>query len=141
MPISFPILLTPDDNGTILATAPDLPEVTTFGETEADALAHAADALAEAVAARLKSFADIPHPGPGAHRAAIDLQTAMKLTLFWEMQAARVTRAELARRMGQHRPQIDRLFDSRHATRLDQYEAAFRALGLSLSVTPERRAA
>jgi antitoxin HicB len=141
MPISFPIHLAPDDNGTFLATAPDLPELTTFGATEQDALAHAADALAEAVAARLKSFTDIPQPGPGPHRAALDLQTALKLTLFWEMQTARVSRAELARRMGQHRPQIDRLFDSRHATRLDQYEAAFHALGLSLSVTPERRAA
>jgi antitoxin HicB len=140
MPISFPIHLSPDDNGTVLATAPDLPELTTFGATDRDALANAEDALAEAIAARLKLFADIPRPGPGPNRAELDLQTALKLTLFWEMQAAQVSRAELARRMGQHRPQIERLFDSRHATRLDQYEAAFGALGLSLSVTPERRA-
>jgi antitoxin HicB len=31
-------------------------------------------------------------------------------------------------------PQIDRLVDLRHASRLDQLEAAFRALGKRLSV-------
>jgi antitoxin HicB len=34
----------------------------------------------------------------------------------------------MARRLGVHRPTVDRLFDPRHGTRLDQYEAAFRAL-------------
>jgi antitoxin HicB len=31
-------------------------------------------------------------------------------------------------------PQIDRLLDLRHASRLDQLEAAFRALGKQISV-------
>ena len=40
----------------------------------------------------------------------------------------------LARRLGWHMPQIDRLFDLRHASRLDQIEAAARALGRQLDV-------
>jgi antitoxin HicB len=47
---------------------------------------------------------------------------------FW------VTPEALARRLNCHMPQIDRLVDLRHASRLDQLEAAFRALGKQLSV-------
>ena len=45
-----------------------------------------------------------------------------------------VKKAELARRLGWHMPQVDRLFDLRHASRLDQLEAAARVLGHSLEV-------
>jgi antitoxin HicB len=50
------------------------------------------------------------------------------------MLAAKVGKAALARRLNCHLPQIDRLLDLRHASRLDQLEAAFRALGKQLSV-------
>jgi antitoxin HicB len=45
-----------------------------------------------------------------------------------------IKKAELARRLGWHMPQIDRLFDLRHASRLDQIEAAARARGKQLEV-------
>jgi antitoxin HicB len=54
--------LTLDDNGTILVTCPDLPEVTTFGEDEEDAIGRAADAVEEALAARIARREDIPTP-------------------------------------------------------------------------------
>lgn len=50
--LGYDVVLTPDDNGTLLVTCPALPEVTTFGENEAAALAHAADAIEEAVCSR-----------------------------------------------------------------------------------------
>lgn len=50
------------------------------------------------------------------------------------MRIARVNKAEPARRLNCHMPQVDRLLDLRHASRLDQMEAAFRALGKQLSV-------
>lgn len=56
----YPVLLTPDDNGTLLVTCPDLPEVTSFGSDKADALRHARDAIEEAIAARVAMCADIP---------------------------------------------------------------------------------
>jgi antitoxin HicB len=45
-----------------------------------------------------------------------------------------VKKAELARRLGWHRPQVDRLFNLNHASRLDQIEAAARALGCHIEV-------
>jgi antitoxin HicB len=44
--LRYPVKLARDDNGTILVTAPDLPEVSTFGEDATDALARAATASA-----------------------------------------------------------------------------------------------
>jgi antitoxin HicB len=45
-----------------------------------------------------------------------------------------VKKSELARRQGWHMPQVDRFFELRHASRLDQIEAAARALGRHLEV-------
>jgi antitoxin HicB len=41
------------------------------------------------------------------------------------MRAGKIGKAELARRLHCHLPQIDRLLDLNHASRLDQLEAAF----------------
>lgn len=136
--IAYPVTLTPDDNGTFLVTCADLPEVTTFGDDEADALSHAADAVAEAVAARLSVFDDIPQPSQGRPTVALDSQLTLKVLLKWAMAENAVNRAELARRLGSHRPQIDRLFDPHHATRLDQYDAAFNALGRTVEIGVRR---
>ena len=49
MTARYLIKLEPDDNDTLLVTCPALPEVTTFGEDEADALRHAgSNAIASA---------------------------------------------------------------------------------------------
>lgn len=42
--------------------------------------------------------------------------------------------SELARRLGWHMPQVDRLFDLKHASCFDQIEVAARALGRALEV-------
>jgi antitoxin HicB len=60
--LSYAVKLTPDDNGTLLVTCPDLPEVTTFGVDETNAIAHARDALEEAIAARIADGREIPDP-------------------------------------------------------------------------------
>ena len=51
--LRYPVKLTPDDNGTLLVTAPDFPEVATFGKNEADALSRASDAIATAIQGRI----------------------------------------------------------------------------------------
>jgi antitoxin HicB len=51
------------------------------------------------------------------------------------MRRLKVGKAELARRLGWHMPQVDRLLDLRHASRLDQLAQAFRVLGKQLTIT------
>lgn len=60
MSIAYRVTLAPDDNDTLLVTCLALPELTTFGEDEADALRHARDAIEEAVAARISDGQEIP---------------------------------------------------------------------------------
>ncbi len=137
--LSYPVRLTPDDNDTVLVSAPDFPELTTFGEDEEDALWHAVDALEEAIAARMQTREDVPEPSRGRRRVALPTQTALKVLLYQAMRRKRVRKAELARRLHWHAPQVDRLLDLRHASRLDQIDAAANALGLDLDIRVTER--
>ena len=62
--LAYPITLE-DDDGTVLATSPDFPELTTFGDDRDEAIARAVHALEEAIAARIHDRKDIPTPSPG----------------------------------------------------------------------------
>lgn len=137
--LSYPVKLTPDDNDTVLVSAPDFPELTTFGEDEEDALWHAVDALEEAIAARMQTREDVPEPSRGRRRVALPTQTALKVLLYQAMRCKRVRKAELARRLHWHAPQVDRLLDLRHASRLDQIDAAANALGFDLDIRVTER--
>jgi len=60
--MDYPVLLTRDDNHTILVSFPDFPEARTFGDTNDEALEHAADALATVIDAYIKDRQPIPRP-------------------------------------------------------------------------------
>ncbi|MDP7547375.1 MAG: type II toxin-antitoxin system HicB family antitoxin [Alphaproteobacteria bacterium] len=132
--LSYPIKLTPDDNDTVLATSPDFPELTTFGDDNDDALMHAVDALETAIAYRIAHREDVPHPSRGRNRASLPTQTTMKVLLYQAMREQGLKKADLARRLSWHSPQVDRLFDLSHASRVDQMDAAFAAIGCRLDV-------
>jgi antitoxin HicB len=134
----FEVKLDMDDNGTFVATAPDFPEVTTFGETQEEALRNTLRAIEEGIAARIADGDDIPHPLPktrGRGRfVELPMLTYLKAGLYMISRNAGVTRAELARRMGVHREQVDRLFRVGHKSQIDQIEAAAKALGIDIAV-------
>ncbi len=134
--LAYPVELTPDTNGTLLVTFPDFSEATTFGEDEADALLRAIDALETVLAARIDDREDIPLPSAPAGRSCVTLPalSAAKVLLYRAMREAGVRKADLARRLGWQGPQVDRLLDLGHASRLDQIEQALAALGKRLSV-------
>jgi antitoxin HicB len=134
----YPVILTPDDNDTFLVTCALLPEVTTFGETEADALQHAGDAIAEALAGRLARWERTPYPldtdVANGTTVKVPLILVVKLALMNACINGGVSRAELARRLGWHREQVDRVFRAGHGTRLDQLDAVATALGKHFSI-------
>jgi hypothetical protein len=51
------------------------------------------------------------------------------------MRAGNIGKAELARRLHWHLPQVDRVLHVKHGSQLDQMEAAFAALGKKLVLT------
>ena len=132
--LCYKIILENDD-GTVLVTAPDFPELTTFGDDRDEALMRAVDALEEAVAARIHDRRDIPMPTPGEVSVQLPTLTAIKVILYQGMRDQNVGKAELARRLGWHLPQVDRVLNVNHHSRLDQMDAALNAIGLRLEVT------
>jgi antitoxin HicB len=134
--LAYPVILEPDDNGTLLVTLPDVPEAVTFGEDEAGALRHAVDALETMLAARVSDRQEVPLPSPAGERECAILSglTTAKVLLYRAMRETGVSNSELAYRLGWQVAQVDRLLDLSHAARLDQIETALAALGKRLDV-------
>lgn len=132
--LAYPITLE-DDDGAVLAMSPDFPELTTFGDDRDEAIGHAVRAIEEAIAARIHDREDIPPPSRGEIRAVLPTLISVKVLLYQGMREQGVGKAELARRLGWHMPQVDRVLDVEHHSRLDQMDAALRAIGRRLSVT------
>jgi antitoxin HicB len=128
----YAVTLSPDDNGTWLVACAVLPEVTTFGDTREEALNNAALAIEEALAARMAGQRDLPLPKPeeGAFPVRLPVQAALKTALYRAMRREGVSKAELARRLSVHGPQVDRLLDMRHKSRPEAMEKALYHLGI-----------
>ncbi len=131
--LAYPITLE-DDDGTLLTTSPDFPELTTFGDDREEAIARAVHALEEVIAARIHDRRDIPIPSRGETYAVLPTLTSVKVMLYQGMKEQGVGKAELARRLGWHMPQVDRVLDVQHRSRLDQMDAALGAIGRQLHV-------
>ncbi len=131
---AYPITLQ-DDDGTLLVTSPDFPELTTFGEDREEAIARAIDALEEAIAARIHDRKDIPPPSQGETCAVLPTLTSVKMMLYQGMRDQGIGKAELARRLGWHLPQVDRVLDVQHQSRMEHMDAALGAIGRRLHVT------
>ena len=134
MMLAYPIALQ-DDDGTLLVTSPDFPELTTFGEDHEEAVARAVHALEEAIAARINDRKEIPTPSQGDTYAVLPTLVSVKVILYQGMRDQGVGKAELARRLGWHMPQVDRVLDVQHGSRLDMMDAALGAIGRQLHVT------
>lgn len=141
MVLRYEVLLTPDDNGTILVTVPDLPDAVTFGEDRDDALSRAVDAIESAIMGRMAAREDVPLPkAPGSDHVMLSILSGAKIELYRLMRKAGVGKAELARRLGVALPQVDRALDLRHKSRLDFLERAFHALGYSMELRIKKAA-
>jgi antitoxin HicB len=133
----YPVILAPDD-GTVLVTFPDVPEAITFGADTDEALLQAVDALESALSFYVDDRKPLPTPSKpkrGQHTVRPSALECAKLGVYQAMTEQGIKKSELARRLGWHMPQVDRLFDLRHASRLDQIEAAARALGRHVEVS------
>src|SRR5205085_4369339 len=109
------------------------------GDNRPEALVNAEDLLEEMVLGRMAHGEEVPLPSPANGRPTVALPalTAAKLEAYRAMRAAGLNKKQLAERLGWQPSQVTRLFDGRHASRLDQIEAALRVLGRRLVVSSE----
>jgi len=140
---AYPVELTPDDNDTVMVTFPDLPEVVTFGDDEADALARAVDALETMLASYIIDRKDIPKPSKARAKPTVSptLLGQLKVAVYEAMRARGWRKADLAKAMGLNPRQIDRLLDLRHGSTVAQLEHAFIVCGRQPAVETRQLAA
>lgn len=127
-----------DTNGTYLVEVPDLPEANSVGDDQDEALLNAADAIGTALEIYFDERRAIPLPSKARKDQPTVVLPAIeeaKVLLWNEMQAQNIRKAELARRLNVHMPQIDRLFNLKHSTKVEFIEQAAKALGKKLQVT------
>jgi antitoxin HicB len=134
---AFPYRFEPQEPGGVLVQFIDVPEAHTFGSTETDAGGdHALDCLVAALGGYIKLGRDVPVPSPARGRpvAILPPLVAAKLALYEAMRAQRITRTELARRLGLQENGVRRLLDLDHRSHIDQLDRALGALGKRLEV-------
>jgi antitoxin HicB len=129
--LAYPIEIERDGDY-FVGTLVDFPESNPVGRTENELLIDARNSLEEMLMARMEDREEIPLPSPAKGRRVIlvPLLVASKITLYSLMRERGLRKADLARLLKVNQKQVDRLLDLNHQTRMDQFEAAFRALGM-----------
>ncbi|MES2917862.1 MAG: type II toxin-antitoxin system HicB family antitoxin [Pseudomonadota bacterium] len=138
--MEFVLLLERDSNGSLLATCAAVPAFASVGDDEDEVLLNALDGMETALEFYINDRLPVPVPAPrklkkGETVLRLPAQVAAKVLLHNEMLAQGVRKAELARRLHMHMPQVDRLLNVRHSTRLDTLEEAAQALGKRLTIS------
>ena len=134
----YPVTLTPDSqDGGFVVTFVDIPEAITQGDTEAQALAAAKDALESALDFYSEDKRAVPLPSKakrGQHVVELAASLSAKVLLLNEMVTQNVRPAELARRLNTTPQEVNRLTNVKHTTRIDGIAAALQALGKHLDM-------
>ena len=125
------------DGATILATCPDLPEVASVGDDVDTVLLSVVESIELAIQCRINDREPVPlaiKQRKGCQLVKMPARVMLKAELHNEMLVQGVRKAELARRLGLHMPQVDRILSLRRTTRLDTLEQAFEVLGKHFEV-------
>ncbi|MCY4441036.1 MAG: type II toxin-antitoxin system HicB family antitoxin [Deltaproteobacteria bacterium] len=134
---AYPCNLTPDEDGALVVTFPDVPEAITGGKNRSQALEMAEDSLATALAAYVHEKREIPVPSAlveGQELVAVATVVAAKLALYSAMRAQRITKVELAGRLGISESAVRKLANPDHRSHITQVQKALRAVGHSLVI-------
>lgn len=134
---SYPVTFTHDENDTIIAEFPDVPEAITVGSDEKNAFDWAQDALIVALTVYIEERRDIPPPSKakkGQKSVHLPPQIAMKLAIYQSMRDQKVTQAALGDCLGIDGRQVRRILDLDHNTTLSQLTSALKCLGKELII-------
>jgi antitoxin HicB len=136
MRYAWPVELLEEPEG-VTVTSPDVPEMVTCGQSVAEALEAAVDALVTALSFYTDAGRRLPAPSParGRHVVAVPALAAAKLALHDAMVQGDVSNVELARRLGTDEKAVRRLRDPLHGSKIEAVEVALRALGKRLEVS------
>ncbi|EEB7838045.1 hypothetical protein CBJ37_21390 [Salmonella enterica subsp. enterica serovar Durham] len=135
----YPVALKRDDaTGAYIASCRDLPLMNSVGDTIEEALLEAIDGLVTAISIEVDERRPVPAGSDlldGEFPVALPVLVAMKAALHNAMIATGTRKAELARKMGQKAPAIDRLLDVEHSSKVETVEHALHLLNRRVDVT------
>lgn len=136
--MEYPAIFEPAEEGGFIVRFPDFDWGVTQGDTVHEAEEMAADAIHTMIRELIRQGKDVPRPSKPRGRKVrfirLPALAAAKATLWEVFQASGVNKAELARRLGMPKTNVDRLFDLDNHSRLDQIEAAFAVLGKRIAL-------
>jgi len=131
MIFDYPVIIHREE-GSVWVSCPDVPEMASAGDTAEEAMFDAVDAMESALSFYVDQKKAIPLPkAPSSGQPVVRLPalTAAKAALWNTMVEQKVTKTEMARRLGVNRPQVDRLVDLLHRSKIEQVEHALHVLG------------
>jgi antitoxin HicB len=135
--MKYPANFEVSSSGRYIVTFRDIPEAITQGDTEAEALDMAADALLTAMDFYFEDRRPVPSPSTpveGERLIELPLSASAKVLLLNEMLAQKVRPVDLARLMDLKPQEVNRIVNLDHATKIDTLAAAFKALGRELDL-------
>jgi antitoxin HicB len=136
--MEYPAVFEPAPEGGFIITIPDFGWGVSQGDTEEEALQMAIALLQTLVREHIRSGQALPRPtrprGRRSRMIRLPALQAAKAELYRAFLESGNRKADLARRLGVPKTSVDRLFDLRHRSRLDQIEAAFKALGKDITI-------
>ena len=118
----------------------DILEAITFGADKQEALLQAVDALETGLSFYVDTRQNLPVPSKAKRGQKTVSPSALEcanLGVYQAMTEQGIRKAELARRLNWHMPQVDRLFDLRHASKFEQIQTAAAVLGKRLVLRVE----
>ena len=136
--MEYSALFEPAEEGGFVITFPDFGWGVSQGDDEEDAREMAADAICTMIQHHIQHAEPLPRPtkrhGRKYRMIRLPALQGAKAELYRQFLASGLRKSELARRLGIPKANVDRLFNINHQSRLDQIEAAFRALGKELTI-------
>ena len=136
---TYPVDLSTDETGRVVAEIPDLGGCVTDGSDRAEALNEAADALSEAIAGIIRRRELIPAPSSANGRPVVspDVLIAAKAALYLAMRETKTSNVSLAAKLGCAETEVRRMLDPRHATKIGRLEEALAIFGHRVVITVE----
>lgn len=135
--MKYPATFKVAENGYVVSFR-DIPEALTQGDNYEHAIEMAEDALLTSLDFYFEDKRNVPAPSPRKKADVmihLPLSAATKVALLNTMLDERISQAWLARKMGITPQQVSRLVNLKHTTKIDTIEAAFKAIGRTLTIT------
>jgi antitoxin HicB len=120
-----------DSTGAYIVSCRDLPLMNSVGYSVDEALLEAADGIVTALSIEIDERRPIPTasaPEEGEYIVSLPVLVTMKAALHNAMIETGTRKADLARKLGQKAPQIDRLLDVEHSSKVETVELALHQL-------------